>query len=151
MRRRAVTALTLALAVVTLSAQGFDLRLGQWEYAISGMKMDLSKLPPAARAAAEEAMKRSATSRACLTAQDLKDLNLGANDDEDCKVTAKKITGRMADITMTCSGDEPRTQTMHYEALSRESMRGTVKVSGGDGPSEMTITGKWIAAACTEQ
>jgi hypothetical protein len=39
---------------------------------------------------------------------------------------------------------------MHYEALSRESMRGTMKVQGGDGPSEMSMTGKWVATACKE-
>jgi hypothetical protein len=36
-------------ATVALSAQAFDLRLGQWEYTISGMKMApeaLAKMPP---------------------------------------------------------------------------------------------------------
>jgi hypothetical protein len=140
-------------ATVALSAQAFDLRLGQWEYTISGMKMApeaLAKMPPSARAAMEQMMKQPQTNRSCLTAEDLKDLNLAKNDDDDCKVTAKKITGSVADITTTCSGDNPHTQTMHYEALSRESMRGTIKMTGGNAPSEMTITGKWVAAACKE-
>ena len=154
MRNRLLfAALAMAAASVMLSAQAFDLRLGQWEYTISGMKMApevLAKMPPAARAAMEQAMKQPQTNHSCLTAQDMKELNLGKSDDEDCKVTAKKITGNVADITTTCAGDEPHTQTMHYEALSRESMRGTIKIAGGNAPSEMTITGKWVATACKE-
>ena len=146
--RSRLLVLTLAVAAVTaavLSAQGFDLKLGQWEYTFT-IKMPpemLAKLPPAARAQ----MQQPQTNRTCLTAQDLKDINLGKSDDEDCKVTSKKITGSVADITVTC---DDHTQTMHYEALSRESVRGTVKMAGGNAPSEVNITGKWIAAACKE-
>ena len=144
-------ALAAAAVTATLSAQAFDLRLGQWEYTISGMKMPpevLAKMPPSARAQMELMMKQPQTNRSCLTAQDLKDLNLGKHDDDDdCKVTSKKITGSVADITVTC---DDHTQTMHYEALSRESVRGTVKMAGGNAPSEVNITGKWIAAACKE-
>jgi hypothetical protein len=145
MRIRLLFAALAATAfAAVLSAQSFNLKLGQWEYTIN-MKMPpemLASLPPAARAQFE----RPQMNRSCLTAQDLKDLNLGKND-EDCKVTSKKITGNAADIVMTCDG---RRQTLHYEALSPESLRGTIKADGGDGPSEMTITGKWVAAACTE-
>ena len=135
----------VAAATAALSAQAFDLRLGQWAYTISGMKMApeaLAKMPPSARAAMEQMMKQPQTNRSCLTAEDLKELNLAKSDDEDCKVTAKKITGSVADVTMTCEG---RTQTMHFEALSRESVRGTMKITGGNTPAEMTITGTWVA------
>ena len=140
--RLLLAALSTAAVTAVLSAQSFDLRLGLWEYAIT-MKMPaemLANLPPAARAQFE----RPQTNRSCLTAEDLKDLNLGKND-EGCKVASKKITGNAADIVMKCNSG---TQTLHYEALSPESMRGTLKMQGGDGPSEMAITGKWIAAAC---
>ena len=136
-------ALVVAAVTAVLSAQAFDLRLGQWEYAIT-MKMPpemLAKLPPAARAQ----MQQPQTNRSCLTAEDLKELNLGKNDDDDCKVTSKKITGSAADVAVKC---ESGTRTIHYEALSRESVRGTIKSTGGDGPSEVAITGKWVAAAC---
>jgi hypothetical protein len=148
--RLLVPVLALAAMTAVLSAQTFNLKLGQWEYSISGMKIPpemLANLPPAARAQMEQMMKQSQTHRSCLTAQDLKDLNLGKNDDDDCKVTSKKITGSTADVTVKC---EDHTQTMHYEALSPESVRGTLKRTGGEGPAEMTITGKWIAAACKE-
>jgi Protein of unknown function (DUF3617) len=143
-----VPAVVLAATMTVLSAQGFDLKLGQWEYTVN-IKMPpemLAKLPAAARAQ----MQQPQTNRSCLTAQDLKDLNLAKNDDDNCTVTSKKITGNVADVTTTCAGDEPHTQTMHYEALSRESMRGTIKMTGANRPSEMTITGKWIATACKE-
>lgn len=143
-----VPALVLAAMTAVLSAQAFDLKLGQWEYTIN-IKMPpemLAKLPPSARAQ----MQQPQTNRSCLTAQDLKDLSLAKSDDDDCTVTSKKITGNVADVTMTCTGDEPHTQTMHYEALSRESMRGTIRMTGANRPSEMAITGKWITTACKE-
>jgi hypothetical protein len=141
-------ALGVAAIGAVLSAQAFDLRLGQWEYTMN-IKMSpeaLAKLPPAARATLQQPQ----TSRSCLTAQDLKEMNLGVSDDDDCKVTSKKITGTVADVTMSCTGDRPRTQTMHLEAVSRESIRATIKSTGGDGPSEVATVGKWVAAACKE-
>ena len=145
MRIRLLLAALVAAALTALvSAQSFDLRLGQWEYTIN-MKMPpevLAQIPAAARAQFE----RPQTNRSCLTARDLKDLNLGRTED-DCKVTSKRITGNVADIVMQCDG---RPQTLRYEALSPESMRGTIKSTGSDGPSEMTITGKWISTACKE-
>ena len=145
MRTRLLLSALVATAVTAaVSAQSFNLRLGQWEYSIT-MKMPpemLAGLPPAARAQFE----RPQTNRSCLSAQDLQDLNLGRTDN-DCKAVSKKITGNAADIVMKCNGG---TQTLHYEALSPESMRGTLKMQGGDGPSEMNITGKWVAAACSQ-
>lgn len=138
----AALAATMVTAAAALSAQSFDLKLGQWEYSIT-MKMPaemLANLPPAARAQFE----RPQTNRSCLSAQDLQDLNLGRTE-RDCKAVSKKITGNAADIVMKCDGG---TQTLHYEALSPESMRGTLKMQGGDGPSEMTITGKWVGTSC---
>ena len=67
--------LGLAAVIAVLSAQAFDLRLGQWEYTMSGMKMApeaLAKMPPSARAAMEQMMKQPQTNRSCLTADDLK-------------------------------------------------------------------------------
>ena len=142
--RLPLAALGMAALTAVLSAQSFNPKLGQWEYTIN-MKMPpevLAGIPAAAR----EQFLRPQTTRSCLTAQDLNDLRLGRTE-ENCQVTSKKITGNAADIVMKCDG---RTQTMHYEALSPESMRGTIKTNGGEGPSEMTLTGKWIAAACRE-
>ena len=150
MPNRLLVAVALLSATVALSAQAFDLKLGQWEYTISGMKMPpelLAKMPPAAKAQMELMMKQPQTNRSCLTAEDLKNINLGKTDDDDCMVTSKKITGSVADVTMKCKN---RTQTMHFEALSRESVRGTMKMTGADGPSEVTVAGKWVAAACKE-
>jgi hypothetical protein len=97
-------------------------------------------------------MKQPSTYKSCLTAKDLKDVNLGKpeEDDDECKVTSKKMTATTADIVMTCTGDQPRTQTVHYDALSRESLRGTIRMATKTGPAEMTLTGKWIATVCTE-
>ena len=155
-RRGCVTSIALAIFVFAataalLHAQSFDVKVGQWEYTLSGMKIaeaELAKMPPAIRAQIEASMKNNTTNRSCLTAKDLRELNLANTDDEGCKVTSRKITATTADIAMTCGGNDPRTQTMHFEALSRESVRGTIKSTGGAGTTEMTITGKWLAAEC---
>jgi hypothetical protein len=151
--RLILPALGFVVLVATVSAQSFDLKLGQWEYTISGIQIPadmLAKMPAAARARAEQMMKQGQTSRSCLTAADLKELNLAGTDDDDCKVTSRKVTATAADITVKCGGDEPRTQTMHYEALSRESVRGTITRTGGSGPTDITMAGKWIGAQCKE-
>ena len=137
-------ALVTTAATAAVSAQSFNPKLGQWEYTIN-MKMPpevLAGIPAAAR----EQFLRPQTTRSCLTAQDLSDLRLGRTE-ESCQVVSKKITGNAADIVMKCRGG---TQTMHYEVLSPESIRGTITTSGGEGPGEMTIAGKWVAAACTQ-
>ena len=135
----------VVVAVIASAQGGFDVKLGEWEYTIN-MKATpemLARLPPEARAV----MAKPQTSRSCLTAQELKDLNLGASHDEDCKLVSKKIANGIADVVVKC---DDHTQTMHYEAVSRESVRGTIKMSGGDGPSEVSLTGKWIGTACKE-
>lgn len=138
------------------SAQSFDLKLGQWDFTMSGMPVtagDLSKMPPAARAQIEARMKQPMSYESCVTAKDLKDLNLGKQDDDDddaCKVTSRKMTATTADVVRACTGDRPRTETVHFEAPTRESIRGTIKVESTGGPASVTLAGKWLGATCKE-
>ncbi len=148
-----------AVAVVLVAgyayAQSFNLRTGQWDFTMTGMASvlgDLSQLPPEARAQLEAAAKQPQNYKSCVTAQDLNDLSLGqVDDDEDCKVTAKKISGTTADVTRECTGDDKHTETIHYEAVSPESLRATINSVSARGKGTITITGKWVGATCKEE
>lgn len=151
--RKALVAagLTCALVPALVHAQGFGMRLGRWQYVVTmSGGMDLSKLPPAARAQAEAAMKQSHTVTSCVTAEDLKAMQIGGSDDddEDCKVTSQKITATTADMTRVCTGDSPRTETMHAELSTKEAVRMTINSTGGDRPGQILMVGKWIGADC---
>lgn len=150
-RRIAVVAALVGAAMPSLLlAQGFGMRLGRWQYTVTmSGGMDLSKLPPAARAQAEAAMKQAYTVTACVTADDLKRMQIGADeDDEDCKVTSQKITATTADMVRVCTGDNPRTDTVHAELTTKEALRMTVTSTGGDRPGQVLMMGKWIGAEC---
>jgi hypothetical protein len=145
----AALALTVGFAV---HAQSFDLKTGQWEFTITQMSLDASQLSPQMRAALEAGAKKPSSYKGCVTAEDLKDLSLGKVEDGDdmCKVTSKKISGTTADLTRECTGDDKSTQTLHYEAISRESLRGTMKSVSDIGPVTVAISGKWIGPTCKE-
>lgn len=131
-------------------AQGFEMRLGRWQYTVTmSGGMDLSKLPPAARAQAEAAMRQQHTITSCVTADDLEKMQIGGDDeDDDCKVTSQKITATTADVVRVCTGDDPRTDSLHAELSTKESIRMTINSTGGDRPGQVLMVGKWIGAEC---
>jgi hypothetical protein len=133
-------------------APAFDVRVGQWEMTIGGMAGQipgLEALPPEQRAKVEAEMRKPHTDTNCITADDLKDLNLGKmDDDDDCKVVSKNITRTTADFTRQCTGDEKRTDVAHIEAVSRESIRMSIKSTGDQGAMTINLTGKWLGPTC---
>ncbi len=115
--------------------------------AIPGMEA----LPPAQRAKIEEEMRKPHTETNCITADDLKDLNLGKmDDDDDCKVVSKNVTRTTADFTRQCTGDTKRTDVAHIEAASRESLKMSVKSTGDQGTMTINLTGKWLGPTCKQ-
>lgn len=134
-------------------AQNIDIKVGQWLFTmtLSGSPGDLSKLPPAARAQVEAMLNRPMVYPSCLTAKDLRDLNIGQTDEEgDCTVTTRKSTATSADFVRTCKGDRPRTETFHVEALSREEIRANGTTKGQTGDSTITLVGKWVGPSCKD-
>jgi hypothetical protein len=133
-------------------APAFDVRVGQWEMTIGGMAGQipgLEALPPEQRAKVEAEMRKPHTDTNCITADDLKDLNLGKmDDDDDCKVVSKNITRTTADFTRQCTGGEKRTDVAHIEAVSRESIRMSIKATGDQGAMTINLTGKWLGPTC---
>jgi hypothetical protein len=145
----AVGVATLAITAVVY-AQNLQLRTGEWEFTLTGLGSapGAATLTPQARAQLEQPQHY----KSCLTEQDLAELNLGPpqDEDEDCRVTSHKVSGKTADITRTCRGDEERTEQMHIEAPSNERMHATIEMTSARGKAHLTIDGKWVGAMCTD-
>jgi hypothetical protein len=144
---------SLAIAAPLL-AQGFGIRTGSWSMTLA-MKGDLSMegVPPETRAAIEAELRKPNTFTSCVTKQRLEDLNLGKtddSDDEDCEVVSRKITATAADITRRCEGDEPRTETSHFDAATLTTLKATITRTDATGTSTMNLTGKWLSGKCAE-
>lgn len=148
--------LLLASAVVTtatvaVSAQGLDIRPGQWRWTLTmgGVPAAMpSSLPPDVQEKIRARAAQPHTFEDCVTAEDLKNVRLGVDDDEDCEVFALKVTARAADYQRTCSGDTPRRDSVHMESASPTALRATITRISGPGPATTTMTGTWLAATC---
>lgn len=142
----------VAVAATAAQASGLNVRTGQWAITTSGMTgtiPGMESLPPDVRAKAEAEMRAPHTDTSCITADDLNNLNLGKmDDDSDCTVISKTVTRSVADVTRQCKGDSPRTDVMHVEATSPESIKASYKSTTGQGTMAVTFTGKWAGATC---
>jgi Protein of unknown function (DUF3617) len=149
----AFSLLVLALGG-TVFAQGFNVRTGTWEFTMTLQgALPLEGVPPAVRAQLEAEMRKPQTYTSCVTAEDLKTLNLGKKDDSDddnCKTVSSKLTATTGDIVRQCTGDEPRTDTVHYEASGPQAMKATVSSKSAKGATTMAMTGKWVSAQCKD-
>jgi len=151
------TALTLVMAGLfgsaALVAQGFNVRTGAWQMTVTIVGMPkMEGIPPAMRAQMEAEMRKPRTVTACITADDVKSLNLGKIDDDDknCKVVSSKITPTVGDVVRQCTGDEPRTETAHFETSSPQAMKATVASKSADDSQTVSLVGKWLSADCKE-
>jgi hypothetical protein len=105
------------------------------------------------RAQIEAEMRKPRVLTSCVTAEDIKSVNLGKmddSDDEECKVLTSKVAPTSADITRECAGDQPRTETSHVEAPTPQSLRANISSKGAAGITTITMTGKWVAAQCKD-
>jgi Protein of unknown function (DUF3617) len=146
--------LACVLVAAYAYAQTLELRTGQWAFTMSGVTGYLgntSELPAEERAQIEEQMRQPHDYESCLTDEDLQELNFGESDDDDCEVTARNTTANSADVTRECSGEDARTETIHIEAASPESMKVTIKSVMTKGTANVTISGKWIGTTCKEE
>lgn len=152
----------LMLSSLSLHAEPLDVKLGLWKTTsttdISGMPVPdevLRNLPPDRRARFESAMKarrangpKSHTENTCITKKDL-DRPFNKNDDDkNCKYTIVSATHTHAEYKIECTGPEAHNGVMHIEALSRESIKATIKMNTGNGTVTNETTSKWVAADC---
>jgi hypothetical protein len=149
-----VVALSAVALSVTLLAQGINLRTGSWEYQMTvegAIPMD--GIPENMRASMEAELRKPRVVKSCMTAEDLKNLRLGKTDDgddEECKVLSSKVGPTGGDISRECTGDRPRTETIHVEASSPQAMRAVVTSKAAQGTMTTTMVGRWLAAQCRD-
>ena len=137
----------------SLLAQAFNVRTGSWQFTMT-MKggAPIEGVPPAVRAQLEAELGKPQVFNSCVTAEDIKQLNLGKTDDgdEDCKVLTSKVAATTADITRQCTGEEAFTETAHFEAPTPQALRANISRKSADGTTSITSSGKWVAAQCKE-
>lgn len=159
----------LLLAAMTIiagpaaRADGLDVKTGLWAISYTmqanGPMMPaamLEKLTPEQRAKILTAAKqRSAarpdvsTSKSCVTAEDLKQSAFkGKDDDKDCTYTLTTHSSSLQQSHFVCKGEEARSGEMKIEALSREQIRGEMRMSTEGGKMSMQMSGKWLGANC---
>jgi hypothetical protein len=154
MQLRFVFFVTAGLALgASLMAQSFNLRTGSWSFTMTVQGASMEGLPPEARAQLEKELSKPQTFTGCITAEDLKNLRLGKvedGDEEDCKTVSAKSTATTADIVRQCTGDEPGTETSHFEAATPQTLKAVVSKKGPQGTMTMNMSGKWVGAKCAE-
>jgi Protein of unknown function (DUF3617) len=170
--RRSLAALALTgFGLLTIAprarAQALNVRLGLWEVTSTSQStgapaVDLSQVPPEYRARAEAAMKaqtgqnaKPTTRRQCVTKANLeKDFFHDTNKDPSCHWTTIAHTSSLGEFTIACTGKQKVSGHMRYEAVTPESMKGTMtmKIAMADEANPMTsnttLTAKWIGASC---
>jgi hypothetical protein len=143
-----------AVPGVALAAQGVDLRVGTWALTmVPESTVNLAGIPAPMRAQIEAEMRRPRTYRRCITDADIASLNFGIIDEDDddiCTVVTSTTTGTSGDVVRQCTGEEPRTETVHAEAQAPRTLRATMETKGSGGTTRMTITGTWVMAECRE-
>jgi hypothetical protein len=149
------TAVAVPLAIGPIAfAQSFALRTGAWSLTMTAQSdAPMEGVPPEVRAQIEAQMKRPNTFTTCVTPEDLKNFNLGKtndSDDADCELVSSKVTATVADITRRCTGDDPGTETSHFEAPTPVTLKGTVVKKTSKGTTTVNLTGKWASARCVE-
>jgi len=155
-------AVALAGSMTAAHAQTLDVKPGLWETTSTtdtgGMpSMDLSKVPAEQRARMEAAMKarmgKPTTNRSCMTKEKLeKGFQDQKDADSSCKRTMVVNTRSVQEIKFECENPRKTSGTLHFEALSRESVKGTVKIVSTDGTRSMNINSsieaKWLGDNC---
>lgn len=154
--RAAGAALWLAGVTAAVgAAQALDVRPGEWEYTVTlqGTEADLPpSVPPAARAGLLAMWAKPRVVRDCLTAKAIADASLGADseDEPDCKTVKRSVTATTAEMTRSCTGDEPRTEVVRVQTDGRERFRMEATRSAGHGPAKVTMVAKWVGPTCRD-
>lgn len=163
---KSIYLLSIALAGCALAQEhpNLDVKMGLWEMTtvvkLNGMAsmMDTSKMTPDMKEKMENSMKASQarmaqphTTRTCITKEKI-DKDTMFNPDQaqsSCKRTVVTNSRSTLEVKLECVNEKrPMTGMMHFEATSRESVKGIFKMSSGAMTSESTMAGKWISDSC---
>ena len=161
-------AVLLVCPALLVAQQHLDLRPGLWKITSvteqSGQppvpQAVLDSLTPEQRAQLEARMKASAGHKAtevtehCYTQAEIDKPTLDLPNNKACALTGVKSTSSVQDVTMNCDQGQMKTSgSVHFEAMDREHLKGTVKMSMTSGPRTMNIntslTGVWLSPTCS--
>ena len=157
----------LLVATTSASAAPLNVRLGLWESTTttesSGMPpIDTSSVPPEQRARIEAMLKkrqaqgpRTLVFKTCLTKEKLErdPFANSAQRGESCSTHMISQSSTHWQGKTVCTGNgRQREVTINYSALSRERVKGTIRVRLSGAGREMeihgTIAGKWLGPDC---
>ena len=122
----------------------------------------LSKLTPEQRARMLEKMKansggktRTFTDKACVTKKQLEDGFEFGHEQGKCARTVVNSSGSVIDVQVACADEGMNTTgTVHFEALSPESIKGSSQMNANGGGHAMSFhiiyTAKWIGPVCSK-
>jgi uncharacterized protein DUF3617 len=156
-------------------AEPLDVKTGQWESTMTvetsgAPPVDLGQLTPERRARMEAALKKQQAqgphksthvTRSCVTREELSRMPFQdfektmEEQGESCKRTVIAATRRRWREKMDCSGKIAITSELSIEALSRESVKGSVTshARGKDHSmsSKGAFTARWVSASCEKK
>ena len=161
----ALTAATLALSWAA-DFHPLDVKPGQWESTVTVETNGMPPIPPEAlarmtpeqRAKLEERTKslsnRTIIRKSCIKKEKLDKPITWGNADKACTYTLVTSTSTAQEVHVECSKENRKSSgTIRVEALSPESVKGTVQMTMTMGDRTMDInssfTTKYIGAACT--
>ena len=152
------------------SYQPMDVKTGQWEVTRTLTMNGAIPIPPAAmanlspeqRAMMEERMKAMSgersdtqTYKSCITREQLEQGPAFDKEKRSCTTTLVTSTSSSAEVQIACDLQGMQGNgTVHVEALSREQVKGssrmTMSGNGNTMESHATYTAKWIGPDCRE-
>lgn len=158
----AAASLSLAAFASTATAAALDVKTGLWEISyttqIRGVLLpqaQLDALTPEQRARIEAMTEQqsaqgpqTATTKSCLTAEELSEGAFQADDEEDCTNTPGEHTSSIQEVTVVCTGENSRRGEFRVEALDREHITGAFTSTGDGGHVTMQLEGKWVSESC---
>ncbi|HXY26266.1 MAG TPA: DUF3617 domain-containing protein [Candidatus Acidoferrum sp.] len=170
MRTKILLVVLFGAGMVAVAAQKIEplnVKLGLWEMtSVTKNSGDLpipaefaSQLTPEQKAKLEAAMKaqsagpaKTLTYKSCFTREKMENSSF-FNDKKECTQTILTSTGTKIALKATCTmQDIKMSGNGEFEALSTESIKGTIHMTSTGGEHTMTtdatFTGKWIGASC---
>jgi hypothetical protein len=150
------------------SVQPLDVKLGLWESSTTTEHSGappipdevLARLTPEQRAKIEERARASAqqgprttTRKNCVKKEDLDKAMAFGNNDKNCHRTILASSSSKLEFRIECgTGAMKSNGDVHIEAISSEHVKGSVKMTIGDGTRSMkmnsTFESKWLGPVC---
>jgi surface antigen len=159
---------TVGMIGTARAAEPLNIKPGQWEMStvtgMNGAMMPtemLARMSPEQRARIEATLKAHGvgpgahpnTTKTCVTREDLLRGSVRAEKEQDknCQYRVLSQTSTRMETHFHCSGDPVRDGEMKFEAVTPENLQGAIQVTTPQGKVNITLTGRWLGAACNSK